>query len=41
MAGIWPEPGSERTNFETVVVDLLTGQYSDPVGVIAFNVAEG
>jgi hypothetical protein len=38
---IWPEADSGVTDFETVVSDLLTGQYRNPVRVIAFNVAEG
>lgn len=37
--GHWPEAGT--TDFETVVSDLLTGQYSNPLRVVAFNVAEG
>jgi hypothetical protein len=38
---IWPETDSETTDFKTVVADLLTGQYSKPLRVVAFNVAEG
>jgi hypothetical protein len=38
---IWPEAVSETTDFDTVVADLLSGQYASPVRVIAFNVAEG
>jgi hypothetical protein len=38
---IWPEANSETTDFETVVADLLTCQYSNPLRVITFNVAEG
>lgn len=41
LGRIWPEADSEVTDFETVVTDLLTGQYRSPVRVIAFNVAEG
>ena len=33
------EPGS--TDFETVIRDLLDGQYSNPVRVVGFNTAEG
>ena len=33
------EPGS--TDFETVIRDLLDGQYSNPVWVVGFNTAEG
>jgi hypothetical protein len=38
---IWPEADSETTDFGTVVADLLTGQYSNPLRVVTFNVAEG
>jgi hypothetical protein len=31
----------EATDFETVVQDLLSGQYKNPVRVISFNTAEG
>ena len=37
----WRETDVEDTGFETVVRDLLDGQYSSPVRVIAFNIAEG
>jgi len=37
----WPEADEERTDRETVIVDMLQGQYSDPVRVVAFNTAEG
>jgi hypothetical protein len=37
----WRETDVEHTGFETVVRDLLDGQYSNPVRVIAFNLAEG
>ena len=30
----------ERTDLETVIQDLLTGQYKDPIRIIAFNTAE-
>jgi hypothetical protein len=35
----WSRP-TETTNLETVIQDLLTGQYSNPIRVIAFNTAE-
>jgi hypothetical protein len=31
----------ETTDLETVIVDLLGGQYANPIRVIAFNTAEG
>jgi hypothetical protein len=38
---IWPETDAESTDLETVTLDLLTGQYKDPVQVVGFNTAEG
>jgi hypothetical protein len=37
----WRETGIEDTDLGTVIRDLLDGQYSSPVRVIAFNTAEG
>jgi hypothetical protein len=37
----WREADVEATRLETVLADLLDGQYSNPVRVIAFNTAEG
>jgi hypothetical protein len=37
----WPETDFETTDFETVAVDLLTGQYKNQIRVVAFNTAEG
>ena len=37
---VWPEVGSDHTDLEAVIADLLSGQYSDPKRVIAFNTAE-
>ncbi|MBR1157393.1 hypothetical protein [Bradyrhizobium sp. JYMT SZCCT0428] len=36
----WVEADYETTDLETVIQDLLTGQYSNPIRVIAFNTAE-
>jgi hypothetical protein len=36
----WRETDVEATDLETVIGDLLSGQYSDPVRVVAFNTAE-
>jgi hypothetical protein len=38
---VWPEADAETTDRETIIVDLLTGQYKDPVRVIGFNTVEG
>src|SRR5258707_3283105 len=37
----WRETDVEATRLESVVADLLDGQYSNPIRVIAFNTAEG
>jgi hypothetical protein len=37
----WRETDVEDTDFETVITDLLDGQFSNPVRVVAFNTAEG
>jgi hypothetical protein len=36
----WHETDEERTDRETVITDLLEGQYKDPIRVVAFNTAE-
>jgi hypothetical protein len=41
LGQIWREAGVEMTDRESVINDLLEGQYRYPVRVIAFNVAEG
>jgi hypothetical protein len=38
---IWAAAASETNGFETVVMDLLTGQYTKPIRVVVFNVSEG
>jgi hypothetical protein len=37
----WRETDVEATRLETIIVDLLDGQYSNPVRVIGFNTVEG
>ena len=36
----WRESDYEATDLETVIQDLLTGQYKNPFRVVAFNTAE-
>jgi hypothetical protein len=36
----WREPDYASTDLETVVSDLLTGQYINPIRVVAFNTGE-
>jgi len=37
----WREADVETTDLETVIQDLMTGQYNNPVRVVSFNTAEG
>jgi hypothetical protein len=37
----WRETDAEQIDLETIVTDLLEGQYSNPVRVVGFNAAEG
>lgn len=37
----WRETDEARTDRETIITDLIDGQYSSPVRVVAFNTAEG
>jgi hypothetical protein len=36
----WCETDVEATDLETIISDLLDGQYTDPVRVVGFNVGE-
>ncbi|MDB5616118.1 MAG: hypothetical protein JWQ24_356 [Tardiphaga sp.] len=38
---VWREADVGATDLETVLTDLLDGQYPDPEKVVAFNLAEG
>jgi hypothetical protein len=38
---VWREADYESTDLETVVQDLLSGQYHNPLRVIGFNTSEG
>ena len=37
----WRETDEGQTNLEALMVDLIDGQYNDPVRVVAFNLSEG
>jgi len=37
----WREINEDAANRETLIRDLLSGEYSNPVRIIAFNPAEG
>jgi Ni,Fe-hydrogenase maturation factor len=34
------KPDAHHTDLETVIADLMAGQYSDPMRVVAFNITE-
>ena len=36
----WRETDVENTDLETVILDMLEGQFKNPVRVVAFNTAE-
>jgi hypothetical protein len=37
---VYRETEIERTDLETIISDLLSGQFNDPVRVVAFNTLE-
>jgi hypothetical protein len=39
-ACVWTEAYVESTDLETVIADLMSGQYGNPQRVVTFNVAE-
>ena len=41
LGRVWREADFDATDFETVGMDLLGGQYKNPIGVFCFNTAEG
>lgn len=38
---VWREADVGATDLDTVIADLLSGQYPDPLCVVAFNTSEG
>jgi hypothetical protein len=38
---VYREADLEGTDLETVIVDLLSGQYKNPIRIVAFNTSEG
>jgi hypothetical protein len=40
LGAVWREAEVETTGLETVIADLMSGQYSSPVRIVAFNTAE-
>jgi hypothetical protein len=41
LGHVWRAVDSKEADLETVLSDLLSGQYKDPVRVVAFNLTEG
>ena len=37
LGRVWREADFEATDFETIITDLLEGQYKHPIGIFAFN----
>ena len=37
----WRETDEAKTNLAALMIDLLDGQYNEPIRVVAFNTAEG
>lgn len=37
----WRETNEDQTDRETLIRDLVEGQYTDPVRIVTFNTAEG
>jgi hypothetical protein len=38
---VWREADAEHTDLETIIQELLAGQYKRPIGVFGFNPFEG
>ena len=36
----WRETDEDATDRETLILNLLSGEYKNPVGIVAFNTAE-
>jgi hypothetical protein len=41
LGRVWREADFDATDFETVVTDLLEGEYKRQIGILAFNTVEG
>jgi len=40
LGRVWCEADEAKTDLETVIVDLLEGQYKSPIRVVSFNTSE-
>ena len=41
IGSAWRETNVDETDLETVITDLLEGQFCNPVRIVGFNTAEG
>jgi hypothetical protein len=41
LGQVWREAEFETTDYETVILDLLDGQYKNPIGIFCFNPFKG
>jgi hypothetical protein len=41
LGRVWREAAFDTADFETIIADLLAGQYKNPIRVVAFNVVAG
>jgi hypothetical protein len=41
LAKVWRETNDADADRETLIQDLLDGQYEDPIRIVAFNTAQG
>jgi hypothetical protein len=40
LGTVYRETGVERPDLETIIADLVSGQFNDPIRVVAFNTLE-
>jgi hypothetical protein len=40
LGSVYRETEVERTDLETIIADLMSGQFNDPIRVVAFNTLE-
>jgi hypothetical protein len=40
LGSVYRETEVERADLETVIIDLMSGQFNDPIRVVAFNTLE-
>jgi len=40
LGSVYRETEVERTDLETIIADLMSGQFNDPIRIVAFNTLE-